>query len=215
MYTVVPNFKARTQESNYTFFGRPELNLSSGLCIAKGLPKGVETTRLGRSFYAQQATATAPVTAVPTTTARFALWNGEPDGGRFYAIDSVFAICVAAGASNTLSLVGQLNIGRKANPGATSVTIRGVNGGKYRGFASARVTLTVTNDSAWQALGNSAVVPANVTAMTVNFPINGKIIVPPGGIFGISSLMQDSASSTTRIGIMWHEILLPIGNSGG
>ena len=39
-----------------------------------------------RRYVAGTATAVAPVAALPTTAAQFALWNGEPTGGKTYTI---------------------------------------------------------------------------------------------------------------------------------
>ena len=53
----------------------------------QGLPELTEIVRLGNSWQMMGA-ASAGLTAVPTTAGLLTLWNGEPDNGNIYVIDS-------------------------------------------------------------------------------------------------------------------------------
>lgn len=202
--------------------GSPFVNSENSLLIADSLPINTENSRLGKLYFVREITAAAPVAAIPTTTARVALWNGEPTGGAFYAIDSVFVIVVTspAGTSKPYSVVGQLN--SKPLTGMTESGLRrssltgryGWRGSGTRTVNSrARIGLgqTVVNDNAWQALGTSVINTAAGVGSTVDFFIGGKIIVPPRFVFGISCLTSSATSTTVRLGIRWHEIRAPLG----
>lgn len=195
----------------------PVLNARGDLLIAQALPPITECVRLGRS-YSIRTVAAAPVAAIPTTTAALAIWNGEPDGGRCYIIQSVFGIAVTstAATNKNFAIVGQLNIGRKASPTTNLVNPLSLVGQAYSGRAFVNTAQAVTNDSAWQALGSSFVEDTATAgiASTWEHPQNGRIIIPPGHLFGISCIVTAVATTTCRIGIRWHEVQMPVGPQG-
>src|SRR3990167_10072401 len=53
----------------------------------------------GKGYSVIEATATAGVAALPTTTAGLTIQNGEPDNGKWYVVHSVFAECEASAAA--------------------------------------------------------------------------------------------------------------------
>lgn len=201
------------------------INTQGDLLIAQTMPPLAEVVRLGRSYTVIETTAVAPVVAIPTTSAKLAIWNGEPDNGRCYIIDSVFAIAATASISQSFMMVGQLNLGRKAattnsalqfkSLSAYGVRLTGTTLG-YQGRGRVSIAQAVTNDNAWQALGTSFLfddvspIGSIVTACQC-----GRIIVPPGHIFGISCISTDAGSTTVRHGIRWHEVQMPVGPTGG
>src|SRR3990167_4890132 len=74
----------------------PGLTPGGDLLVAAGLPPLAALVALGDSYWARTTTAAAPVTAIPTDAALIGLWNGEPDGGKSYVIDSVFCVITTA-----------------------------------------------------------------------------------------------------------------------
>src|SRR5919108_6484861 len=75
------------------------INNRGELLIANAIPPATMMVNKGSSWWASTTTATAPVIAIPTTAALIGLWNGEPDNGKSYIIDSVFVVQVAATAA--------------------------------------------------------------------------------------------------------------------
>lgn len=219
MYAVLPNQRLRGFSDEQSLDIHKEIGVSQDgiLLLAEGLPPFSETTRLGRGFIVRTTTAAAPVAAIPTTTAMLALQNNEPEDGSFYAITEVFAIVVAAGASTTLTIVGQLSQTPRTVI-TQAFTPRPYTGGTEATawtLANAQSAYNMSNFAAWQALGNSYVNTANIGAANVGFLQGGRIIIPPGGfVFGISAIMGDTASSTVLLGIKWVEIRLSLGSGG-
>lgn len=177
--------------------------------VALGLPPLAEVVRMGESYGVVQASAVAPVVALPTATAQVSLWNGEPDGGKSYVIDSVFAtVVVSAGAATGIGLAGMLNKGRVSAMTA-DLTPFGLAGHAYAGKGKVDLAATVVDDG-WHPIGNSVVGPASQIGLNVDVKVNGLYIVPPGGAFSIAALANTVTTITVKMGIRWHEVQLDL-----
>lgn len=191
--------------------GRPHINSRGELVIAQGLPPAAELVRFGESYTVIQASAVAPVVALPTTTAQVSLWNGESDDGKSYVIDSVFATCVvSAGAATGIGLAGMLNNGKVSAMTADLTTIRGLAGHGYAGKARVDLAATVVDDG-WHPIGSSVVGPASQIGLNVDVEVYGKYIVPPGGAFSLACLANTVTTITVKMGLRWHEVLIDRG----
>lgn len=179
--------------------------------VAQGLPELTEVTRLGQSFTVITATAAAPVIAIPTTAALLSLWNGEPDNGKSYIIDSVFAVKVANDASaSAMAMLAMLNVGKIATAIANTLTPRGTIGQVYNGTGRVAVGTTVVNDG-WFPLGQNATSAPTATVsigQAIDIPLRGLYIVRPGYQFNLSVLAAVATASSVQLGIRWHETLL-------
>ena len=71
-----------------------------------------EIYRQSRSYYINTITQVASVIAMPTTAVAFAIYNNEPDGGRSYIIDQVWALFTA-----NASILPQAGSHRAGTPG--------------------------------------------------------------------------------------------------
>jgi len=183
------------------------------ICVVQALPPAAELVRLGNSYFSL-GTAVAPVTALPTTAAHFSLWNGENPGGKSYIIDAVGTMLNAsAGAAINLGLAAQLNTTNPiANP-AGAIAIKSLSGkANYGGKGNTKASVTVTNDSAWHEIGTQLVCAstANLT-LSVEFPVYGRYIVPPQGMFSLASLCNAAGTATAFPIIFWHEAQIALG----
>lgn len=188
---------------------QPNCNGRGDSIVALGLPPQAEIVRMGESYVVTQATAVAPVAALPTTTAQLTLWNGEPDTGRVYVIDSVFAIVVvSAAAASAIGIAAMLNAGKKTGPTGT-LTPKGLAGHPYRGKGTVSLAQAVTDDL-WHPLGPSVVGPASQVGMMIDYPVKGLYLVPPGHMFSTAVLANTATTITVRQGIRWHEVRMPV-----
>jgi hypothetical protein len=189
------------------------INNRGDIAVAQALPPAAELVRLGGSYFCLDS-AVAPVAALPTTTAHLSLWNGEAPGGKSYVIDAVGTMLNAsAGAAINIGVAAQLNTTNPiANP-AGALAIKSLSGkANYGGKGNAKASVTVTNDSAWHEIGTQLICAntANIT-LAVEFPVYGRYIVPPQGMFSLASLCNAAGTATAQPIIFWHEVQLTLG----
>lgn len=178
-----------------------------------------EIVRNGRSFWANTGTAVASVTAIPTTAVAIALYNNEPDGGRSYVIDDVWALYTANTAvalvhAGIIACLGQV---REAIPTNSAATVKqyagmGKNDTRARTIIGGTALPATTGIAAnWFPLGaavNGAVVTLPGFQQRVN--VDGRIIVPPGRYFAVHTLSSVTTTSA-QMGISWTEKQLVLG----
>lgn len=162
-----------------------------------------------RTYVARSLTAVAPVAAIPTTAAHFALWNGEPEGGKTYSITSVgFSTTTTAGATMILQLLANCMVALQpiisgtlaAGPFPTD----GMPSASRAAVASA-VTITAANGM-WQPIGdcvNSAALTATIGMGTWQ-KVDGLFRLPPGGIFSLATL-GSTTGGANQLFINWRE----------
>ena len=189
------------------------LNSRGDQLVAQALPERTEIVRLGGSWQTMLSSGVAPLTGIPTTTAALVLWNGESAGGKSYVIDSVFCTegVVDATQSNMTSLFVMVGRPPIATPNDSALAIRSMSGlQNYAGRARTVVGGTVVNDS-WFPAGTSA--PAAAAAAgsawkTLDWPLNGLYIIPPGGSFNMHIVKAAATAAQGFIGVRWHEVQL-------
>jgi hypothetical protein len=188
------------------------MNCRGDAIVSQGLPERTELVRMGNSYISVGA-AVAPVAAMPTTAAHFSLYNGENDDGLVYVVDFIGGfLAVSAGAAINIGLGVQLNLGKQTNP-AGAVAIKSLSGrANYRGKGNTKNSVTVVNDSAWHTAGPQLVCANTANLMlSVEYPVYGRYIVPPGGIFSLAGLCNAAGSATMQHWIIWHEVRLILG----
>ncbi len=166
-----------------------------------------------RLFLAGTATAVAPVAALPTTAAQFALWNGEPVDGKTYTITSVgFTSIASCAAAQILQLLGLVSAARQPIISGTAATgpksTDGIVGGTSALAASA-VTLTagMLAGGMWHPIGGSV----NTAALTATIStgtwtnVRGLYLLPPGGLFALAVLCNAAGSATCDCFVTWEE----------
>lgn len=197
--------------------GDVEANEAGELFAAQGSAEYEEITRTGYAFHCIAPTTTAAVIAVPTTATIFSLSNTADDGGKSLIIDAVFGYSVAGAAvlyqAGMIYVLGQTRVAM----GAGGIVIRRNNGYGATSDSVALATDAGAIDAVtgvavgWAPLGNSivsAVISLGQLALWV--PVDGRIIVPPGRIFGLH-VLASAVGTTWQVGAMWHEKQITLG----
>ena len=167
----------------------------------------------GKVWKALETNFTAMATAVPTTTAAFSLYNGEPAGGSWYVILAAYGIQGGTPGNRVqwgiVSQVSSLATGT-AEPTADLDTVDVMaplvgSGGKYGGAAVIDLGLTVVDDR-WAPIGYSIDSARSGTAGTqIYTPIEPAVQLPPGSIYSLEAVASGS-DSTVKLGCMWAEV---------
>lgn len=162
-----------------------------------------------RSFVARSLTAVAPVAAIPTTAAHFALWNGESVGGKTYAITSVFATTTTtAAATMILQLLAHVSVQYcpviSGTAASAIASTDGIPGGSRAMVASA-VTI-VAGNGVWHPVGpafNTAALTATIGAGLYQ-NVRGIYYLPPGAILSLATL-GSTTGGAMQLGATWEE----------
>jgi hypothetical protein len=194
--------------------------------VALGSSAYEETTKIGRSFKAGITAAVAAVVAIPTTAHMYAIYNNEPDGGRSYIVDRIWAQNVVSTAvvcqAQILALVGQVRevAPTDATPANTLVKLNGYGSqGSNKVDSKVISILTATALPAttglaglWMPQGQSATKPSAVgtPGYGLEAVINGRIIVPPGRYFAMH-VLANVIGETFVCGVEWHEKSIKLG----
>lgn len=191
----------------------PCVTTAGELLVAQAQPELAQLSRQRVVWTAVEAVASAPGVSLPTTLAALSLYNGEPDTGSLYFIESIF---VMEGAGETfvaiwgMGLCHQISVGKQTVPTATvGITPKGSAGQVYKGNAILAQSLTVV-DYGWEPWGTalSAGLTDTGVGALLEVPVEGMYIVPPGHIYSVFCLASNG-TATMRCGIRWSEI--PIG----
>lgn len=164
-------------------------------------------------FVAMTITDVAPVTAIPTTAAHFALWNGEGPGGKTYSINSLsWTTTTSAAAAFEGQLLAAIIPG--LNPIISGTAASGPlscdgTTGKSKGVVYTAVTLTAgqSNATIWHPVGG----PVNSEALTATVGIgqwaavNGIYRLAPGAILAGAVLCGAAGSAKCKIAVTWSE----------
>jgi hypothetical protein len=186
-------------------------NPRGDLIICQGLPAKAELVRLRNSYFAIATTAVVPSQGLPTTAAQVTLFNNNPHGGMSLIVDSVFTIVVVSSAAATgVAPAVCMNVGVKTAPTTNLLTPKTLAGNPYRGSAIVATGQTITNDT-WHTAHNSAIMDTTTQAGTAcDCDLYGQYIVPPQHMFSVAAVANTNVTITTRSGIRWHEIMLPV-----
>lgn len=190
------------------------LNSLGDQIVVYGLPPLADVVRHGDSWQAMSAVYTA-LTAVPTTAAIFSLWNGEPDNGKCYIIDSVAVVKVLADTIQVdkTSAFYQLVRPPVTAPSAGASVITSLCGRKSYDGKARVLDGGTTVSGRWDAAGTS---PPDATALAGtgwtawDEKMNGRYVVPPGGMFSVHRAEVTATANKFRVTFRWHEVRLPV-----
>lgn len=202
-------------------FGKSETGvhrLTSNQSLATALVESVfaEMSRAGRRFVASPgviANAQIPVADMPTTAAAYALWNGEPAGGKSYVIDAISfhqaSGTAGAGASLLAGVASAAQAAAVAN--GAGVVVKSASGSSLGTKATFGEAITLAGAPAWMTVGgNQEPTTAGVGSGQPLTMIAGLFIVPPGYCLGLNILAPVGTTSKFGISVMWHEIELDL-----
>lgn len=180
-----------------------------------------EISRQGRSFWINTAAQVASVIAMPTTAVAFAIYNNEPDGGRSYIINQVWAIFTASPSilpqACLVACLGQVREAVPADAKSATVVMKSYNG--IPSFDSrSRVILNGTALPATTGFaGNWFPVVDICNAAVTSLPgfqrvynVDGRYIVPPGRYFAVHCVSA-KIDVQAQYGISWTEKYLTLG----
>lgn len=190
------------------------LNSRGDLLVAQSLPPLAEMVRLGGSWQALSAV-TAALTAVPSTTAGLSLWNGEPDTGKSYLIDSFGTVEVVTDATqqNSEALFAMMSVGKIAAPTDAGLTKASLSG-RAAGLTNSRLVAgaTTLSSDVWTPHGPSApgaTAFAGAVWRVHEYDARGLYLVRPGGQFSIACAKVAATASQIRYFVRWHEVQMP------
>lgn len=185
--------------------------------VERGLPR--ELQEHFAAVNGNGSTFLAPITAYPTTTLTMALWNGEPDDGKTYVVDTAFAFLASGTPGAGGALLACVTASRQAiNPTAYANTVVGsLSGGRAAGasasgaggtravFANA-ITLAGTTPP-WVVLEaeSAAGTGATIATHAVVAKVEGRIKLPPGWMLGLSYLSGAGTTPLFGFGVTWYE----------
>lgn len=182
--------------------------------IAQALPPLAEIVRLGNSWQSISQVYTA-LTALPTTVGIFGVWNGEPDNGKSYIIDSLAVVKILADTIQVDELgyfvtTVRAPVAPITDGGAAIVSLSGRR--SYDGKARTAAGVT-TVAGRWDHIGTSpdmAAALAGTGWQTMDVPLFGRYIVPPGAMFAAHRAEVTATAGKFRLVIRWHEVQLPV-----
>lgn len=204
---VIPNFGEGVQAP-------PMLTSAGEQLVAQGLPALASIVAAGDSWMART-TALAPVIAIPSTAALFALYNGEAQ--KSLIIDSAFlTVVVVTAAVQGHGLLMNVSTAKSATaPAGTALTPLPMRANQaFSGAEQAMHTATLTAAAGgaatnWVPIGRGTV-PSNTLQIgsCIDVPL-GNIIIPPGGIFALTALAGAATAASVHVGCRWHKRILP------
>lgn len=199
------------------------LNEQLALLFAQESAPYAEIVKVGQAFEVHTVAAAAAVVALPTTAALLSIWNGEsPNDGLPYVIDRVWSLQIAsaaaAGQASLIGCLGQTAVAQLATAALPFNPLNG-NGGGGAGKTKA-VNSTAALDAVTGVTGNWRLLPGqkggvrvgvtSIPGMFNEAEVHGKIIVPPGRLFGVH-LLADTVATTAIVGIEFHQRKLTLG----
>ena len=188
------------------------INSERELLTAQGLPPYTEMSRRGLGYQVMNTSALAALVVRPSTVAGLTLWNGEPDGGKTYVIDRLFAFNLVSTAAEARSgMWAAIHPIGMAKPTADITAIKSMSGrAGYGGAAIVDTGATVVDDG-WFPVGPfSTVEPTGVLPGAImEFKAEGRFLVPPRA--GISiQVVSSVVGNTFTHGFAWYEVQLPV-----
>jgi hypothetical protein len=164
-----------------------------------------------RRFVATTATDVAPVAAIPTTAAHFALYNGELSGGKTYTVTAV-------GFTTTTSAAAVIKLQQLANVMFISPPISGTaangpqptDGQVNNSKAMVASAVTIKTGGTWHPVGTSVDFGAQTATIALGnwTPVRGIYILPPGGLLSLAVLCSAAGSAKCICSVTWEEEVL-------
>lgn len=195
----------------------PSLTTLGALAVEQVLPPKGLRAAAGCRFAAvvgNGATFKAPITAWPTTTATWALYNGEDPGGKSLLIDTVGAFLASGTAAAGFALIGAVATTKLTTiPSAYSGTIlSSLSGRPANSKALLANNLTIPTagggaQPAWHVLEASGANAANATIGGLCLAkLDGGILVPPGYAFYVDIVSGAGTTPLFGVSVTWDEV---------
>lgn len=183
--------------------------------VDKVLPDYAQLAKSRRIFCATTGagTAIAPVTAMPTTAATWALYNGEDAGGKSYALLSAFCYSVSGTLGLGMSLLGTVALaavtGTKPTAYASSANTS-FTGSKATSQAIFAQAITMIGTPAWAVLASRDQVSAISVGSGLTADVKGMMVIPPGFVGALTVLAPVGTTALFGVGYVWAEVELDL-----
>jgi hypothetical protein len=195
------------------------LTNQQSVAVAQTEAPNYEATRQGMRFHlafnGTSPTGIAPVQALPTTAAQWAIWNPSTTKSLVFQTLGVFP------SSGTVGVGGQLLVCNFTTPAttgaqATGFAISNGNGGATQSAALVKSGVTITTPSAGLWIPIAETGSPNVGAfpgsgIIVNRGVNGSIIVPPNSGLGFAVLALAGTTPLFLPMAEWTEVVTILG----
>ena len=218
-YEIFGNVRG-TSRPNYPegVYNKVQENSGGDLLVAQALPPKTELTRMGNTWCAHIAAASAftLVAALPTTRAELMLYNGEPAGGKSYVIDSVWLTTIVTTTALTpVTLLVQLVPAATMTAPTNDLTgiLFSSRSGKaaYGGYAKRALATATCVANMWQSVGSGTGAATASIATGCFADVFGGFVVPPGAGFGINAICGTTVGASGIMGLTWSEVQLQLG----
>jgi hypothetical protein len=179
------------------------------LAIAQVEAERQERARSGRMFSGMgKAAGTAPVQAMPTTTAMDFLWN--QDANRSLIIESIDYMLLSGtmGVGATVVAIVTPITGTFPTLASGSLITNTSAGGLTSKalFAAAYTIPTPAGNSFWGIVSQvSSPGGAGSVGSMISCPVDGNLIVPPGRGLGLAVISATATSPLFVANVSWHE----------
>lgn len=184
------------------------------LAIAQIELPQVELVRAGKLFHGGlqlAANGIAPDTALPTTTAKIALFNGEQDGGKAYFMDLLHFFLVSGTAAAGATLWACVSKGKLAT--AIGAMTAGFDvapaNGRTNTASAARwgAAVTLPAGTVWHSLGSTLqAAAANFGQGDQGYELRGGLCVPPGHAMGLAIITGAGTAPLYGVSARWAEL---------
>lgn len=170
-----------------------------------------EQSRAGRRFFGGCqviANGINPVSAIPTTTATLALYNGEPDNGADLCVDRInFWLgsgTAAAGATLLITVAGPI---ATTPTMASNYSVTSASRGGKASKALLATSITLPGSPTWiGVLSTFQLAAANVGQGDGWAQLDGGLLVPPRYAMGIAILSGTGTSPLYGVSVQWSEM---------
>jgi len=181
-----------------------------GLKVSNIEPSRHKLAEAGRIYSWSSATATAkaPVTAIPTTAAIFALWNGNTAASTLQlSILGIgyFQVSGTAGLGAAL-IAGVTGTSQTAVTSATNAIKGSCSGSTRTSAATFGTDITLGATPSWAIWGGTNQPAAVQVGAGVYVPINGELLVPTGCCLGMSVLSPAGTNALYGMSVIYAEI---------
>lgn len=208
------NTRLALPESYPTGQFQVDMNPRGDLCVAPSLLPKTELARLANTWYAAIPTgsAFAAVAGYPATAgtrAELVIYNGYTDNTCLVVDQIWFMGLTSIGAIAGVTLLYQvLQIAAPTND--ATVLISSPLGKAYGGSVQRQMAVTTMVTNKWAIAGTGSTNGASVTPGTaVVAEMGGNVIVKPGFTIGLNAIVG-TAGGTNLMGMLWHEVKLPL-----
>ncbi len=208
--TLYANVRQTAAELYGSGQSQVDQNPRGDLCVAAALLPRTELTRLANSWYTVIPTGSAftNVAAQPTTRAELAIYNGNTDTTCLVIDQAWFTCLTSITAVAGITLVAQVLQAAALSDGAT-VLISSPLGKVYSGNVLKALAVTTMVANKWAIIGQGGTGGASASiGCGAVAEVGGGIIVKPGFTLGVNAIVG-TATGTSLMGILWHEVRLP------